>query len=248
MAEIYLYSCRRCLTPPNWNSMKMSPCNRLYRVYGGSGWYFDGEQERPFLPEHLYLFPMNAPFRVRHREEDPLDFLYFDFSCVPPLRSERITVLDLAVESGTKEEAALKHLLQALELLCTANDLDTVRLLLEASQSLVCRLGGYSVSRDPRIEKALERIHRIREDGRLDLPSNRELAERLHLDVHYFIRLFRREVGLTPYQYIRNHRLNVAAACIRSGGTVSEAAHLSGYESVAALSHAMHARGTSAVP
>ena len=41
---------------------------------------------------------------------------------------------------------------------------------------------------------------------------------------------------------MRNHRLNIATAHIRAGGTVSEAAHLAGYESVAALSHALHAR------
>ena len=63
----------------------------------------------------------------------------------------------------------------------------------------------------------------------------------LHIEVNHFIRLFKWEVGVTPYRYMLTHRLNVASSYIAAGGSVTEAARL-GYESVAALSHALRRR------
>ena len=83
--EPYLYGYGRCLAPPDWNFMHRTGCNRLYVIYGGSGWYRDGNTERRFLRDTVYLFPMKADFQVRQLPEDPLDHLYFDFSLTPPL-------------------------------------------------------------------------------------------------------------------------------------------------------------------
>ena len=63
-----------------------------------------------------------------------------------------------------------------------------------------------------------------------------------HLDVYkrqHFIRVFRRAMGITPYQYLRQVRLNRAASLLRRGQSVSGAAAACGFESAAALSHAM---------
>lgn len=236
----FFYGYGRCFAPAGWSSMKLGACNRLYVVYGGSGWYMDGGKEKPFVPGHFYFFPYQIPFQVRQKVQDPLDHMYFDFSLTPPLHASKITEFDLASETRDPRIAALSHMAKALELLLAEHAPQSViQAVFVASFELTCQIESLRFSGDNRIEQVLERIHMVHPDGTLDLPDNRELADLLHVDVNHFIRLFKREVGMTPYQYIRGHRLNTAAACIEEGGTLSEAAHLVGYESAAALSHAM---------
>ncbi len=240
----YIYSFGRCLAPPEWNFIKMQVCNRLYVIYGGSGWYYENGREHPFLPGHLYLFPHRAAFRVRQLNTDPLDHMYFDFSVTPTIGSDHITVVDLTASDGRAK--AFAGVVQSLEWLLQKplgqKTAEAVSATLSALLQQISVAGATQLLRDKRIERALERMYHMEPDGSLRLPSTQELADMLHLDVNYFIRLFKREVGLTPYQFMRSHRLNVAASYIASGTSVTEAARLVGYESTAALSHALHRR------
>ena len=88
---------------------------------------------------------------------------------------------------------------------------------------------------DERLAPALECIHR-RFGEKLTLET---LAALTHLEKNHFIRVFRRAMGITPYQYLRQVRLNRAASLLRRGQSVSGAAAACGFESAAALSHAM---------
>jgi len=247
--EPYLYNFGRCLAPPGWNFTKMRDCNRIYVVYSGSGWYFDGETQRQFLPGNIYLLPIKSNFRAYQLDSDPLDHMFFDFSLTPPLRSGKAGQVDLSSAANDHRLAALRYTVKALEeLLSDKNHLhmqentDTIKALFPGLLRQLCTVTGYTFSRDPRIESVMDRIHATHPDGSLDIPDNEELASLLHLDISHFIRLFRREVGITPYQYIRSHRLNVASAYISSGTSVTDAARFVGYESVSALSHALAGR------
>ena len=246
--EPYIYSYGRCLAPPQWNFMKMLGCDRVYVVYGGSGWYCDSDGEHPFTPGCVYLFPMRAGFRVRQLQSDPLDHMYFDFSLTPPFCSGRISSIDISGEP-TGLAAPVKRMVEALELLLSHNEPlppETVRTVFGGLLQLLCLAAGQHLSNDPRVELALERIHRLNADGSLDIPNNDELASLLHIDANHFIRIFRREVGVTPHKYILSHRLNVAEAYIGDGVPVTDAARLVGYESVSALSHALKHRRSGA--
>ncbi|MBI3830074.1 MAG: helix-turn-helix transcriptional regulator [Planctomycetes bacterium] len=56
------------------------------------------------------------------------------------------------------------------------------------------------------------------------------LARRAHLSQCHFIRLFRREIGLSPRQYQINRRLLAARRLLRSGKSVKETAHALAYD------------------
>ncbi len=243
ISEPYLYGFGRCLAPSNWSFQKMSGCNRVYVIYGGSGWYWDGGAERKFLPGRIYLLPMRADFRVRQLGSDPLDHMFFDFSLTPPFSSGRVSSLDLSSKGGLMEP--IRRVVEVLELLTAQPERaahEAIPAVFAGLLRLLCAETRQSLSSDPRVEAALERIHRIAPDGSLELPGNDELARLLHIDVNHFIRIFRREVGVTPHRYMLSHRLNMAAAYIEAGMQVSDAARLVGYESVSALSHAMRRR------
>jgi AraC-like DNA-binding protein len=107
---------------------------------------------------------------------------------------------------------------------------DTLRELLEA---LVAALVGAEVVEkggpfvgDPRIRRALDCLHeRYAETLGIDSLSRAAAMSRFH-----FSRVFRREVGMSPYRYLRATRVKKAASLLRSGqSTVTEAARDVGF-------------------
>ena len=55
---------------------------------------------------------------------------------------------------------------------------------------------------------------------------------------HYFIKLFKEDMGMPPHQYILRMRLQEAARLLRSGSTVSEAASNVGYADASSFARA----------
>ncbi len=248
--QTHVYHYGRCSTQNSWlGSAKINDYyyytpsamhSRLYYIYGGTGWYWENGQEKPFQKGHLYFIPAKAPYHVRHLPEDPIDHLYCDFAVVPFCTDARI--IDLNLQQNTPDMLPWRGMVEALNYW---EQQPKTPICMQAVQATVTAIlmqlharGDIVFLQNKRIEQALERIHATRSDGVLDLPSIRDLAQMLHLDENYFIRIFRKEMGLTPYQYILNHRLDIADSYIENGYSVSEAARLAGYESTAALNHA----------
>lgn len=60
-----------------------------------------------------------------------------------------------------------------------------------------------------------------------------ELARRLNVDRTYFYTLFKKKVGISPQQYLLNHRMNIAASLIREQAfSVSTIAFSVGYSDI----------------
>jgi AraC-like DNA-binding protein len=66
-----------------------------------------------------------------------------------------------------------------------------------------------------------------------------ELAALVYQNPNYFIRLFNKNMGITPYQYIRDVRLGNAVSLLRQGFSVKEAALMVGFQNPSSLSHAL---------
>lgn len=56
-----------------------------------------------------------------------------------------------------------------------------------------------------------------------------QLSRACHSDPCYLIKLFKKKVGLTPYQYLRNYRIEVAKKKLLQDKTVSQVAHEVGF-------------------
>ncbi len=63
------------------------------------------------------------------------------------------------------------------------------------------------------------------------VPTLQELADAVGLSPHYFHRVFKRAVGITPKQYADEKRLERVRAGIRSADSITEAVYGVGYES-----------------
>ena len=65
-----------------------------------------------------------------------------------------------------------------------------------------------------------------------------EIADIVHLNRKYLVRLFKKETGLTMQQFLTRQRMREAAALLSSGCCVSEASARVGYSDAFALSKA----------
>ena len=58
-----------------------------------------------------------------------------------------------------------------------------------------------------------------------------EIAEQLHIDTKYLIRLFRKHMDMPPYQYLSQCRIEHALTELRNGKSVADTAFSCGYQS-----------------
>jgi AraC-like DNA-binding protein len=65
-----------------------------------------------------------------------------------------------------------------------------------------------------------------------------EIAAKAQFSKYYFIKLFSRYYGRTPYQYLREKRLEIAKDKIRLGLSVTEACFAVGFTSLPSFSAA----------
>ena len=61
--------------------------------------------------------------------------------------------------------------------------------------------------------------------------QNKTIADELHIDARYLIRLFTKHIGIPPYQYLTQCRVEHGLEYLRNGKNVSETAYLCGYQS-----------------
>jgi AraC-like DNA-binding protein len=68
------------------------------------------------------------------------------------------------------------------------------------------------------------------------------IARQALLNRFYFIELFRRTFGLTPYAYLRNRKLECAQELLQAGESVTDVCLRMGYKSVGSFSNTFKAK------
>lgn len=74
------------------------------------------------------------------------------------------------------------------------------------------------------------------EENSPDKLSLSEIADSRNWNIDHMIRMFKRDTGLTPHQYIRHVKMQFAISCAAKGMTLQDIAELLGYSSVSSLS------------
>lgn len=201
---------------------------RIYFVYGGKVIYNDEETELSLKPGRLYFFPTNRIYRMRQEENYPLQCLYLHLDVTPDTVDQVWEIVP---------DRFLDYFLNALE--------DTV---LQNNQKLISSMAdtlrSYALQKkiivkpDPRLSEVLTYITR-----HLAEPMNvEELSRMAGYNQQYFIRLFKRATGVSPYQYIIHCRMKEAARLLQQDFSVSQAAELVGYPDVKSFARAFKAQ------
>lgn len=216
----------------DWHVIENAPANfsRVYCVYGGEVTYTDEKNTAKLQKDHLYIFPSSCPYKMEHNPQNPLCCLFVHVDWFPILVAELISIdlnsapflkdLTAAIESAVMidNEKIIASLIDTLHLYCLENKI--------LSQT------------DARIAKAITYIsEHVGEDVSIE-----KLSKITGYNKQYFIRLFKKSTGVSPYNYVIHYRLNEAEKLLKSGYTITQIAQKLGYKDLKSLSRAYKAK------
>lgn len=232
----YLLSFGVGLAPHNWKISHVPRPYRLYFVKGGSAFFRLGDIEFPLKKNHFYLFPSSLPFLIRQNHDDRLDHLFYDFLMSPPM------VASAPISCSLDEHPLFTPLLNLMqESVCEythqKNEAlkDTIIAALETFLTFFFSVKSFPSVFDSTILKSVEYI----ESHYREPITVQELAANVYLNEDYFIRKFKKSMGMTPYAYLSKLRLSIAGSLIASGHTLAQAAAETGFQNPSSLCHAM---------
>lgn len=215
-----------------WSSIPKLGINRLWYVHSGSAAVYVNSREIEIKPGRIYLYPRNIEFNVEADLDTGFEHTFFDFNfgiCSAP------DVIELKKDENPLIFLAMEVLLYMADKypmfpLAKRNEYyESVKLNIANIMLYILELDkGLTLLSDARISKAL--IY-IQNNIFKDITVN-EIAEYVNLEANYFIKLFKKNMNISPYRYIKNYRLNFAISLIKNGESVSNAAEFAGYDSL----------------
>lgn len=227
----------RTLIGKNWHVSSNIGSNRLYYIHSGEIFYCGNGMHKKLKRGHLYLFPQNLSFELEFDADTVNDHTYFDFITVPPIRLDDIIELDLSEKPVIA--AAADILLRLGEAYPISSKKSTeykklIKSYLNNLLTLINKETKIQTIDNERINSVIKYIH---ENIYKELTVE-ELAAVSCTEKNYFIKLFKKNMLVTPYKYIKNYRLTLAASLLKRGISVTEAAAKVGYSDSAAFSNA----------
>jgi len=99
-------------------------------------------------------------------------------------------------------------------------DKDVVVATLEAFLTLFTSLNDITQSENDDISKSIEYMER----NYMNNITIKEISNMLYLSEDYYIRKFKRAIGMTPYSYLSRLRLSIAKELISGGASLQKAA------------------------
>ena len=233
--HITLYQSGRALSPYISYQDDITRSNRLYYIFDGTGGVLIDGKQYPFEKGCLYIIPRTVNFIAYQNGLDPLEHLYFDFSVSPALPFSDL--LELQIEEG----GTISHMVNAIRSIAPRHKFGSSQynaLMKSALETLLLMIDKQHAILTPsntRFDRVLQYIFtHYAEDI-----SVSELAKMSHMEENYFIRIFKNQFRTTPYQYLREYRLNMAIEMLKSGESIAKTAENVGYNTATALSHAL---------
>lgn len=203
---------------PGWEVCEPTPpayC-RVYWVYSGQVIYRDQYSTCRLRPGFLYLFPSTAPYQMTQQPDRPLSCTFFHLDLFP-------ATVGRLIELDVREDAVLKSILSAATFCIEQNTPKTLAGLAAALEHYLVEQNIVSLP-DPRISGALDYISQhYGEDIGIE-----ELSRASGYQPQYFIRIFKKSMGLPPYQYLILYRLRESVRLLERH-SISEVAFLCGY-------------------
>jgi AraC-like DNA-binding protein len=200
--------------------------HRIYYVYGGESTYEDSEQRITLKPSHLYIFPTNKKYTLKHNPQKPLECLWFHVILNP-------IILNSILEFSIVNASSIYYILKTLET-AVGNNFDWI-LLTPVLESLIFSLSiktDFFILKDKRLSKVIRYIH---ENYAVKL-TNESLAKIINMDHFYFIRIFKTTFGVSPQKYVTSYKLSKAVTMLLNGMNVEDAAYNIGFTDSKAFS------------
>ncbi len=192
---------------PEWELAEEVPTgySRIYYILSGEVTYESAEGRRAMRPGCLYALPSTAPYRVwRNREKDFVcTYLHMVFS-----RYRVNGLIELPVEEGS----CLCDLIRTVSKAIDEKRIELLEQLAEAFSQFLKEDDAFVQN-----SQMLTRVQRYIAGHLSEELTIESLSRLFNYHPNYFIRLFRRETGYTPYQYIVQQRMQYAVTQLNQG-------------------------------
>ncbi len=206
--------------PASWHVLeaKAPMYARVYYILGGKTVYTYNSCTKVLKKGFLYIFPSHCPYEMTTDPSDPIECLYLHLDLHTADLSHLVAV-------PTENDLQLSHLLRviqdAIEAEYPASYLETLVHSFEA----LCLLKNLFATVDADTSRCIEAL---RNSYRTDLPLN-QIAASLGYSTEYFIRMFKKKLGVSPHQYAISLRMSDAVRMLAKGAGLEEIAAVTGY-------------------
>lgn len=241
----------------DWNFENISsPFLRIYLVLKGEGTVYMNNTSHQLTPGHLYLIP---PF-CTHTDSSQGIFYHYYAHVYETMVDRKYSLFEhftfpFEVEATPLDELLMKHLVEINAhrklLYSDPHKYDNSKMLMQMiSQNDSVHYAGFVETRGILLQlfsrflqkavvttktsdkRLLQATKYIRENMGKDISVSR-LASLCCMNVDYFIRLFRKDMGMTPLNYIRQKKIERAQTLfIFEDLSVEEVAYTLGYANI----------------
>lgn len=216
----------------DWAVIEKTPIgySRVYYVYSGEVEYIDEQQKTTLKANHLYIFPSASAYSMKQNPDNRLVCTFIHIDVFPAL----ITNL---VEVSVEDNLIVKHILLSLAASIDAFDIKLVYALSEVFE-IYCKEHNLLTSPIKQISKVLIYISEHIE-SQITITNLSKIAG---YNEQYFIRIFKKTVGLTPHQYIISFRLKEAKKLLEKDMSITQIAGKTGYSDIKSFSRSFKAK------
>lgn len=199
---------------------------RVYYVHDGMALYEAKNQSHKMTPGNLYVLPDSVPYRTSRLGEKPFVCTYLHVS----LHSVQINgLIELPVTEGT----SLYHYASLVQELINENKIDLLEHVAEQIGTY-CKTSEYYTC----FSEFLLTVRQYVYEHISEKITIEQLSALFHYHPNYFIDVFKRETGCTPYQYILKIRMQQALVLLRRNNNLTVAAQRIGYADAGSFTRA----------
>lgn len=224
-----LLACGDGVQVSNWKveeSKAVGHC-RIYWIDDGEIWYDDEHGTQKLLKNWLYFFPSVKPYAVHHDPNKPITCLWLHIDLQPSV------ILDL-VPVEVIQGGSFCHLLESIRQCIKEGGQDH-----PSFHSMVQTMLDYCHDRAwlPQPCGKIPEILAYLNSNYNQEVSIEQISSHFHYTPEHFIRLFQRELNLTPYQYLIQCRMREAERLLLAEVPVNEVARQVGYGDAKVFAH-----------
>lgn len=211
--------------------------NRLYFIHGGGGVYIKNGKKFPLEKDRLYFFPATMKVGLENDPQNPVDHTYFDFIMCPVPAAE--SEVEICIKDNPLIKSAAEDLKNSMSRFKSFSDTDedgrqTIEESFRAVIAAIDEMRPFKAVEDERINSAILYIHKNYNKN----ITVQELAQNVYMETNHFIKVLKKHISISPYQYIKDYRFSVAYSMLKSGARVGDAAKQTGFLFVSAFSNA----------
>lgn len=214
-----------------------SQYRRMIYVINGDIVYNDYSSKLILERNHLYIFPNHKEYNVKSYTENSPEFLYFIVTMSP-------TLSDAVQQFDINESAPAGQLIDTIKNFIDNSFKKQLKYnpiynhLLETLLMILSEKYAFSLLDDLRLKKVLQYMN-DNLGGDLD---GHTLAQAAGINLYYLIKVFSKNFGVTPHEYIANRRLEKARFLLEGDRPIEQIAFEVGFKDAKAFSRSFKKR------